>query len=195
MNLTVPHIGEQIFKCFSTTKLLEFRQVSKTWKVLAENSIIKRWKGRLPTVLKTLKSSKPKVIKILLEHAKIETAELHQHYNGLTLFMWACKHGHIGVVEQLLQRTDIDFNAEDTCETKNTAFIWACQCGHLDIVKLLLENSESIDYNAVSGEHRILKFTAFVIACKSGQKEVVERSNYSWNIQNRRIFKSMARLV
>ena len=174
INLSFPHIGEQILNNFSTTKVLEFSQVSKTWKVLAENSIIKRWKGRLPTVLKTLKSSKPEVIKILLQHAKIETAELNQHYNGLNLFMWACKYGHIGVVKQLLQRADIDFNDKDTSETKNTAFMWACQNGHQDVVKLLLEHSDTIDYNAFNGRYEILKWTAFVIACRSGQKEVVE---------------------
>ena len=149
----MPHIGEQIFKNISTPELLEIQHVSKTWKVLVENAIVERWKGKLPSVMETLKSGKAEVVKLLLERSKIEAAELNRHYDGLSIFMWACKNGHIQVVRQLLQRSDIDFNAEDSCESKNTAFIWACQCGHRDVVKLLLENSDSIDYNAVSGEH------------------------------------------
>ena len=184
INLSFPHIGEQIFKNFSTTKVLEFSQVSKTWKVLAENVIVKRWRGKLPRILKTLKSSKSKVIELLLEHSKIEAAELNQHFNGMTLFMWACKNGHIDVVKLLLERSDFDFNDKDSTETKNTAFMWACQNGHQDIVKTLLEEpSDRIDYNAISGQCKdwiVPTMTAFVIACKSGQKEVVKLLlNYS----------------
>ena len=47
INLGIPHIAEQIFESIDTQGLIECLKVSETWKVLAENVLIKRWKGKL----------------------------------------------------------------------------------------------------------------------------------------------------
>ena len=47
INLGIPHIGERIFGSFDTPGLKNFLEVSETWKVLAENVLIKRWKGKM----------------------------------------------------------------------------------------------------------------------------------------------------
>ena len=47
INLGIPHVGELIFESINTPELFQFALVSETWKVLAENVLIKRWKGRM----------------------------------------------------------------------------------------------------------------------------------------------------
>ena len=44
INLGIPHVSEQIFESIETEGLIECRKVSQTWKVLAENVLIKRWR-------------------------------------------------------------------------------------------------------------------------------------------------------
>ena len=65
--------------------------------------------------------------------------------NGDTGFMYACHHGHKGIVKLLLSHPKIDLNAKN--DNASTAFILACKKGHKDIVKLLLRNSNIIDIN------------------------------------------------
>ena len=47
INHGMPHIGEQIFESIDTPELFQLALVSETWKVLAENVLIKRWKGKI----------------------------------------------------------------------------------------------------------------------------------------------------
>ena len=47
INLGIPHVAEQIFESIETQELIECLKVSETWKVLAENVLIKRWKGKI----------------------------------------------------------------------------------------------------------------------------------------------------
>ena len=47
INLGIPHISELIFESIDTPGLFQCALVSQTWKVLAENVLIKRWKGEL----------------------------------------------------------------------------------------------------------------------------------------------------
>ena len=42
INLGIPHIGELIFESIDTPGLIEYLEVSETWKVLAENVLIKK---------------------------------------------------------------------------------------------------------------------------------------------------------
>ena len=42
INLGIPHVAEQIFESIETQELIECLKVSETWKVLAENVLIKR---------------------------------------------------------------------------------------------------------------------------------------------------------
>ena len=61
--------------------------------------------------------------------------------------MFACKNGHIDVVQFLPDFSDqnIDLNARSN--NGKTAFIWASFNGHEDVVKLLLEYSKVFDIN------------------------------------------------
>lgn len=47
INLGIPHVGELIFESIDTARLFQCALVSETWKVLAENVLIKRWKGKI----------------------------------------------------------------------------------------------------------------------------------------------------
>ena len=47
INLGIPHVGELIFESIDTPGLIKCLEVSETWKELAENVLIKRWKGKM----------------------------------------------------------------------------------------------------------------------------------------------------
>ena len=47
INLGVPHVGELIFESIDTPGLFQFAWVSENWKVLDENVMIKKWKGKM----------------------------------------------------------------------------------------------------------------------------------------------------
>ena len=64
INLGIPHVGEKILENIDTDGLIECLKVSETWKILAENVLLKRWKGRL---FEACESGKAEIAKILLE--------------------------------------------------------------------------------------------------------------------------------
>ena len=64
INLGIPHVGELIFESIDTPGLFQFALVSETWKILAENVLIKRWKGKM---LEACKNGETKVVQFLLE--------------------------------------------------------------------------------------------------------------------------------
>ena len=171
INLGIPHVGELIFEGINTAELLKFVLVSETWKVLAENVLIKRWKGKM---YEAFKSGETKIVQLLLERCNAEES-------GLNIFVlikrWkgkmseACKKGETKIVKLLLERCDAEesgLNIKD--EYGWTAFMEACYYGHKDVVKLLLEHSEKIDLNARDNCER----TAFMIAWECGRKDVVK---------------------
>ena len=134
INLGMPHIGENIFESIGTDELCQYFLVSQTWKVLAENVLLKRWKSKL---FEACKSGKAKIVQLLLEHYESEDIGLNaRNRYGETAFAWACHNGHKDVVELLLDNSDIDLNARNTYGM--TAFMWACHKGQKDVVKLLL---------------------------------------------------------
>mgnify|MGYP001160228362 CR=1 FL=1 len=45
INLEIPHVGELIFESYNTPGLFQCALVSETWKILAENVLIKRVKN------------------------------------------------------------------------------------------------------------------------------------------------------
>merc|ERR1711860_369413 len=65
INLGIPHVGEKIFRSIDTPGLIKCLEVSETWKVLAKNVLIKRWKGKM---LKACKTGETKVVQLLLVH-------------------------------------------------------------------------------------------------------------------------------
>ena len=65
INLGIPHVGELIFDSVNTSGLIKFLEVSQTWKVLAENVLIKRWKGK---VFQACNRGHIEIVKLLGQH-------------------------------------------------------------------------------------------------------------------------------
>ena len=74
INLGIPHVGELIFESFGTTELIQCALVSETWKVLTENVLVKRWKGRM---FEACKNGETKVVELLLERCNSEKSGLN----------------------------------------------------------------------------------------------------------------------
>ena len=129
VNLGIPHVGELIFENIDTPGLIECLMVSETWKVLADNVLFKRCKGKM---FEACKSGQTKVVQLLLE--RCNTEEIGWNTKDKYGFMWACYYGHKDVVQLLLDHSEpsIDVNARG--DKGLTAFIWACRNGHKDVV-------------------------------------------------------------
>ena len=169
INLRMPHIGELMFESLDTNDLVQCLEVSQTWKVLAENVLLKRWKGKM---FEACKNGETKIVKLLLERCNSEESGLNiKDFLGRTTLMIACFNGHKYVVQLLLNNseTNIDLNARSNGGV--TALMHGCRSGHKDVVQLLLDNSErNIDLNAKDN----VGWTAFMYACKYGRKDVVK---------------------
>ena len=64
INIGIPHVGEKILENIDTDGLIECLKVSETWKILAENVLLKRWNGR---IFEACEIGKSEIAKILLE--------------------------------------------------------------------------------------------------------------------------------
>ena len=140
INLGIPHVGELIFESIDTPGLIQFLLVSETWKVLAENVLTKKWKGKM---FEACKSGETKVVQLLLDRCDPEENGLNiKDEKERTAFMVACDFGHKDVVQLLLRCSDenIDFNARNRQDS--TALMLACNNGHKDVVQLLLDHSD-----------------------------------------------------
>ena len=69
INLGIPHVGENIFENIGTDELCQYFLVSQTWKVLAENVLLKRWKIKF---FKACRTGKTKIVELLLKHYESE---------------------------------------------------------------------------------------------------------------------------
>ena len=98
INLDIPEVGEQILDHIDTDGLFQLFRVSRTWKILAENVLVKRWRdGGKP--FDACVEGKAKIVKLLLERCKSEKIGLNARDEfGCTPFMWACYNGHKDVV-------------------------------------------------------------------------------------------------
>ena len=100
INLGIPHIGEQIFSSINTPDLVKYLEVSEAWKVLAQNVLMKRWKGKL---FQACESGETKVVQLLLENLTCEENGLNiKDERGRTVFFCACIYGHKDIVKLLL---------------------------------------------------------------------------------------------
>ena len=175
INLGIPHVGELIFESIDTPGLIKCLEVSETWRELAGNVLIQRWKGKMNSEMrKACIFGQTKIIQLLLERCIPEELGLNiKDQLGLTPLMWACQNGFKDVVKLLLDHSEehrIDLNVEGMSE--NTAIMWACEFGHKEIVKLLLNHSNSnIDLSARVG---FFRRTVLMFACKDGHKDIVE---------------------
>ena len=120
INLGIPHIGEQIFEQIETHGLIKCLKVSETWKVLAENVLIKRWKHKM---FVACKCGETKVVELLLKHFDWEENGLNiKDKYGLTYFMVACQYGHKDVVQLLLDHSESNIDLNATTNSGRTAF-------------------------------------------------------------------------
>ena len=89
INLGIPHVGEEIFERLDTPGLFQCALVSETWKVLAENVLIKRWKGRM---FQACNRGYIKVVRLLLDNSN--QIDLNaRNSRGQTAFIGACAYG------------------------------------------------------------------------------------------------------
>ena len=127
ININIPHVGEKIFQSFETNELVQCFAVSNTWKVLAENVLLKRWQGKF---FEAWTSGQVEVVEILLDRSEIKDTDFNARDSlGMTIFMWACWDGHKDVVKGLLDHpasNSIDINGKDNFGW--TAFSEACFC-------------------------------------------------------------------
>ena len=75
INPGIPHVAEHICENLNTRTLLQCRDVSQTWKVLAEKVLLRRWKGKLYEACKD--ENLKNVVKLLLEHYTCEESGLN----------------------------------------------------------------------------------------------------------------------
>ena len=111
INLGMPHIGEQIFESIETEELIKCLKVSETWKILAENVLVKRWKGKM---FEACKNGEAKIVQLLLERFNCEESGMNIRDNyGNTPLMEACANGHKEIVQLFLDNSErnIDLNA------------------------------------------------------------------------------------
>ena len=136
INLGIPHIGEKIFRSIDTPGLKSFLEVSETWKVLAENVLVKRWKS---VIIEASKSGETKVVQLLLERCNSEESGLNtKDQKGWNVVMDACYNGHKDVVKLLLEHPDkIELNARNF---GMTALKFASGLLSKDIYQLLLDD-------------------------------------------------------
>ena len=117
INLAIPHVGEHIFESLGTPELIKFLEVSTTWKVLAENVLLKKWKGKM---FEACEMGNTKVVQLLLERCKSEDLQKFGNKRvaemlarGWTPFMRACSYGSKDFIKVLLDhpQSNIDLNA------------------------------------------------------------------------------------
>ena len=153
-------VAQLLLEDLDDDELFQCTLVSKTWKNLVDQVLMKRWNGKM---FEACKNGETKVVQQLLEHCSTEDSGLNvKGQFGFTALMEACKHGHKDVVQLLLDNSDknIDLNARN--HWGRTAIMWACRNGHKDVVQLFLDNSErNIDLNARSDRG----LTALMYAC------------------------------
>ena len=109
-----------ILKNIATSVLVQCLLVSEPWKVLAENVLMKRWKGKM---FRACEIGETKVVQLLLERCNPEECGLNiKDEKERTAFMAACRNGHKDVVQLLLDYSEkIELNAKN--DFGNTAFM------------------------------------------------------------------------
>ena len=97
INLGIPHVGKLIFESINTPGLIKCLEVSQTWKELAGNVLVKRWKGKM---FEACRDGETKVVQLLLEHYNSEESGNNiKGTCGKTALMVACINGHRDVVQ------------------------------------------------------------------------------------------------
>ena len=173
INLWIPHVGEQIFSNIDTLQAVQFLQVSKAWRVIAEKVLNTKDRHGRNAFYLACKNGNDHHVRLMLENSDNIDVDARRN-SGWTPFFRACRYGQTSIVSMLLDHADtkrIDLNV-----SKNSWFITpfavACYFGHKDVAKLLLDykGKTRIDFNARNKK----KKTPFIRACETGSAEVVK---------------------
>ena len=113
INIGIPHIGEGIFHNLSDEDLIKFWHVSKTWKQMAENVLMKRWKDKI--IEAALENQD--IIKILLMHPGAKDINWNEQCDiGKTTFHYACFLRRLDIVKIMLKKSQtLDINLNMHC--------------------------------------------------------------------------------
>ena len=171
INFGIPHVGEQIFGSLEILDLIQCWKVSKTWRSLSENVLVKRCKGR---TLEMCALGLEEVVQILLEHPGGQDIDWNaKDFSGETILTLACQNGHLKVFNLLLDHSNaknINLSSLQRCAMK------ACEYGHPAVVQKLLEHlgGQNIDWNAKDFSNSYFGDTVLTLACQNGHPEVVK---------------------
>ena len=181
INVTIPHIGEQIFENIDTKALVRFLSVSETWRDLAENVLLKRWKGKL---FKACVEGETEIVKLLLEHSQIGDPEMNAtDERGCTafLFLVARCYGYNDVAELLLNYDDkkdhgLDKETMDFAQTSPSRLPWLAVVvtGYMYTVELLMNHQHNYWKGIALHSRRNDSMNVFKFACTFGHKDIVQ---------------------
>ena len=93
IDLSIPHVGQQIFAHLRAEQLIENMKVSRTWKVLAQNALIQKFKGNFSSACTR---GLPEIVQRILETSN----EVENVIN--------CSEGFIEVTKKLLMKANIN---------------------------------------------------------------------------------------
>ena len=173
INLGIPHIGEQIFASIDTHHVVQFLQVSKTWRVIAEKVLNTKDRHGRNAFYLACNNGNDHHVQLMLENS--DNIDVDSKDNlGQTPFYRACRCGQASIVSILLDHADtkqIDLNAKEN-DWSISPFAVACYFGHKDVAKSLLDytGKTSIDFNAIDKKEK----TSFNRAYESGSTELVK---------------------
>ena len=101
--------------------------------------------------------------------------------SGRTPLSWASEHGHEAIVRVLLERGDVNVNAED--KDRWTPLLFAAMNGHADVVRLLIERDDININPEVEGGITPL-FTAAMHGHEAVVRLLIERDDVDINAMN-----------
>jgi hypothetical protein len=67
----------------------------------------------------------------------------YMDYDDQSLFILACKYGHLEKAKELYEKGEVDISYEE-----ESAFCYACAYGHLEVAKWLYSVKPTIDISA-----------------------------------------------
>ena len=116
--------------------------------------------------LQVCRRGKDTILNTLIEQGEADIQAIDGGgHNG---FMLACWHGHLQVVDQLLELTgDRAVNMDQRSNHNSTAFTLGCEYGGLDVVNRLLELEGKVDVLATDNDGD----TGFMSACIGKSKQ------------------------
>ena len=178
INFGIPHVGELIFESIDTPDLLQCRRVSKTWKALIDNVLLKRWKSN-EKMIEAFETGLTEIVKILLERIENMEIKLNATDNiGRTAFMLACQNGHTDVVKILLDYfASKTIGPDENEQHRRNSLLLAWQNGQINAVQYIIHRYKnySPDYNQIHLANMDKNGrNAFLLACQNGHTDVVK---------------------